>query len=301
VTVTDNDSEQFGSVTDVAQSQNPTLGASGEATTSSDSAGLRSNQEQRQLEVGLSQIASVSKDNPVLSPLAAVFKSNLNKIRNKNTKGTQPNVDATQSNVAHGGPCEENTHKYSSQRLRTRKSDLHDKLRGEWGFDSMWDKRWRELEEAENVHREALEKQMQDARLKLGRARVEHEIVIKRWEIERQQAELQELESLYKHDAETQRRAPGGRNEDVYNVHNYINQPLRNTITGTSTPVQDKDQLQCLLERQQSTMDEVVRGLRMLKRDYTSFYGEPRDFPLFMKNFEVNVESKESNDADRLS
>ena len=48
-------------------------------------------------------------------------------------------------------------------------------------------------------------------------------------------------------------------------------------------------------------MGEVVRGLRMPQSEYMSFNGEPRDFPLFMKNFEVNVESKESNDADRLS
>ena len=85
---------------------------------------------------------------------------------------------------------------------------------------------------------------------------------MKRREIERQQAELQQLENLYEHDA---------------------------------------DSLQCLLERQQNTMDEVVRGLRMPQREYMSFYGEPRDFPLFMENFEVNVESEESNDADRLS
>ncbi len=39
----------------------------------------------------------------------------------------------------------------------------------------------------------------------------------------------------------------------------------------------------------------------MPQKEYMSFYGEPRDFPLFMKNFEVNVESEESNDADRLS
>ena len=32
-----------------------------------------------------------------------------------------------------------------------------------------------------------------------------------------------------------------------------------------------------------------------------SFSGEPHIFPLFMRNFEVNVESKEENDADRLS
>ena len=119
--------------------------------------------------------------------------------------------------------------------------------------------------EAENAHREALDKQMQDARLKLekemSRARVEHEIMVKRREIERQQAELQHLENLYKHDTDTQRRAPGGRNDDVYYELNYVNQPLQNTITGTSTPVQDKDSLQYLLERQQNRMDEVVRGL----------------------------------------
>jgi hypothetical protein len=37
------------------------------------------------------------------------------------------------------------------------------------------------------------------------------------------------------------------------------------------------------------------------EREYMRFYGEPRNFPLLIKNFEVNVESKESNDADRLN
>ena len=48
-------------------------------------------------------------------------------------------------------------------------------------------------------------------------------------------------------------------------------------------------------------MDEVVKGLCMPQREYMNFYGEPRDFPLFMRNFEVNVETKEDNDADRLN
>ena len=60
-------------------------------------------------------------------------------------------------------------------------------------------------------------------------------------------------------------------------------------------------QLHSLFERQQNTMDEVVRGLRMPHREYMSFSGEPHTFPLFMRHFEINVESKEENDADRLS
>ena len=44
-----------------------------------------------------------------------------------------------------------------------------------------------------------------------------------------------------------------------------------------------------------------MRGLRMPQREYMSFSGEPHTFPLFMRNFEINVESKEENDADRLS
>ena len=68
-----------------------------------------------------------------------------------------------------------------------------------------------------------------------------------------------------------------------------------------STVPSSAQQLQSLLERQQNTMDEVVRGLRMPQREYMSFSGEPHIFPLFMRNFEVNVESKEENDADRLS
>ena len=59
--------------------------------------------------------------------------------------------------------------------------------------------------------------------------------------------------------------------------------------------------LQQLLERQQQTMDEVVPGLRTPQREYVTFYGEPRAFPLFMRNFEVNVEAKEENDAERLN
>ncbi len=161
--------------------------------------------------MGLSQIASFSKDNPVLSPLADVFESNLDKIRDKNTKESQPNVDATQSNAARGNACEENMNKQT--RMNTTHCDLarenpictinyeENRAGATSSFNSMWEKKWCELEEAENVRRETIEKQMQEARLKLekeiSRARVEHEIMMKRREVERQQAELQQLENLY--------------------------------------------------------------------------------------------------------
>lgn len=48
-------------------------------------------------------------------------------------------------------------------------------------------------------------------------------------------------------------------------------------------------------------MDEVEQGLCMSQREYLSFSGEHHNFPLFMQNFEVNVESKEHYDADHLS
>jgi hypothetical protein len=59
-------------LTDVVQSQSLLSVASGEATTSFASREIQVDQEQRQLEVGLSQVASSSKKNPVLSPRAAV-------------------------------------------------------------------------------------------------------------------------------------------------------------------------------------------------------------------------------------
>ena len=61
------------------------------------------------------------------------------------------------------------------------------------------------------------------------------------------------------------------------------------------------DDLQQLLEKQQQTMNEAVRGLRMPQREYMAFSGELHAFPLFMKNFEVNVEAKEQNGIDRLN
>ena len=56
-----------------------------------------------------------------------------------------------------------------------------------------------------------------------------------------------------------------------------------------------------VLKKQQETMDEMVRSLSMPKRGYMSFEGDPLMFPLFMKTFEINIESKEEDDSDRLS
>ncbi|KAK3735268.1 hypothetical protein QZH41_001047 [Actinostola sp. cb2023] len=66
-------------------------------------------------------------------------------------------------------------------------------------------------------------------------------------------------------------------------------------VSNTDTNVYD------VLKKQQATMDEVVRNLSMPKRGYMTFEGDPVMFPLFMKNFEINVESKEEHDSDRLS
>lgn len=74
-----------------------------------------------------------------------------------------------------------------------------------------------------------------------------------------------------------------------------------NEESGQSAVLNSSQQLRNLLERQQNTMDEVVRGLRMPQREYLSFSGEPHTFPLFLRSFQVNVESIEENDADRLS
>lgn len=70
---------------------------------------------------------------------------------------------------------------------------------------------------------------------------------------------------------------------------------------GMTSYVADSPQVQRLLERQQDTMEQVVRNLSIPKREYMFFDGDPVVYPLFMKNFETNVESKESNPADRLN
>ncbi|CAB3993643.1 Hypothetical predicted protein [Paramuricea clavata] len=256
VFVRDNNVDQSENTTDVVQLQSPLSVASGEATTT------------------------------------AVFESNINKIRDKNTEKLSTRVGATQSISARDNIREVNT--VEQTRVKPTRSDParennarlvsyeENGAGASSSFDSMWAERWRELEEIENARRKELDKQMHDAKLKLememNRAKAEHEILVKRREIERQQAELRQLEE--------------------------IQQPQNTSISDTipQNPLHESPgQLQYLLERQQNTMDEVVRGLRMPQREYMSFYGEPRNFPLFIKNFEVNVESKESNDADRLN
>jgi hypothetical protein len=106
VFVRDNNVDQSENLADVVQLQSP---LSVEATTSFASREGQVDQEQRQLEVGLSQIASFSKKNPVLSPLAAVFESNINKIHDKNTEKLSTCVGATQSISAHDNIREVNT------------------------------------------------------------------------------------------------------------------------------------------------------------------------------------------------
>ena len=53
-----------------------------------------------------------------------------------------------------------------------------------------------------------------------------------------------------------------------------------NEASSQSADLSSALQLHSLLERQQNTMDEVVRGLRMPQREYTSLSGEPHTFPL---------------------
>jgi len=60
-------------------------------------------------------------------------------------------------------------------------------------------------------------------------------------------------------------------------------------------------QVHNLLERQQNTMEQVVRNLSMPQRQFMYFDGDPISYPLFVKNFEINVENKERNDGDRLN
>ncbi|XP_046845141.1 uncharacterized protein LOC124438990 [Xenia sp. Carnegie-2017] len=177
---------------------------------------------------------------------------------------------------------------------------------------------------------------MREARLKLEKemhqARIEHEMAMKKREIQRRRDELRKLEEeVFGNDIEHQlsdrESSSNAREPDKNPVQqpstpidrSSLSQRLAIPPTGNCVPQEsiitsgtgcqtqqslqrdNSSQLQYLLEKQQITMDEVVKGLRMPQRKYMSFDGEPRNFPLFMKNFEVNVESKESNDADRLN
>ena len=128
--------------------------------------------------------------------------------------------------------------------------------------------------------------------------------MMKKRNIEPQQAELRQLEEIYGDVAEPLDRVSGSRHNVNYGVTHHSQQPQNTTMSDRSYPNATQDnsfQLQHLLEKQQHAMDEVVKGLRMSQREYMNFYSEPRDFPLFMRNFEVNVETKEDNDADRLN
>jgi Skp family chaperone for outer membrane proteins len=86
-------------------------------------------------------------------------------------------------------------------------------------FNSMWAERWRELEELEVRRRQALDKQMQEAKLKLeaemNRAKMEQEILSKRRQIEQQQAELHQLQQMYGNRTEPEDRVPESRNDCV--------------------------------------------------------------------------------------
>ena len=117
----DNSEQAAESVTEAAQSQGPTFVVSGEVTTDLSPRQGQRDLEQQQLELGLNQIASYSKNNPVLSPLAPLFESNLNNIRDKNTRETSSGVGATQSNLARD-IREENSNRQT--RVNTTRSDI---------------------------------------------------------------------------------------------------------------------------------------------------------------------------------
>ena len=111
----------------------------------------------------------------------------------------------------------------------------------------------------------------------MNRAKVEHDIMIKRREIERQQAELLQLQEIYENNARTQSGVLDTRNNILSNI-DCNSQQQQNTFSGDATPVpqhaptpvsqESSFSLQYLLEKQQNTMDEAVRGLRMPQRVY---------------------------------
>ena len=146
--------------------------------------------------MGLNNIASYSKDIPVLLPLAAVFESKLNDIHNKNTKETTSRVELTQNSTMRE-TREENTNELTRTRDMNREATRENsRTVNQWengadiasSFDSQWAAKFHELEELENACKEELNKQMLDARLKLeremNRAKVEHEIMMKKRNIE---------------------------------------------------------------------------------------------------------------------
>ena len=288
--------------------------AGGEPATGSSPVETMSDRREHQLQVGLHQLASYSKNSSVLSTLAPIFESNLNIIRdgtdvvNKNTQMAPSRVGPAQSSTACGGVYEANSRE--NTRDETREGPPSDTIGAgaASSFDLLWAKRFHELEEVENSRKIELEKEMHDARCKLeiemNRAKIEREVMEKRREIERQQLELRKLEeSAYGQSPEHADTFISSFNTpDRVGYRTWEpNDPGVRTIPVSSESRDSASQLQHLLERQQNTMDEVVRGLRMPQREYITFYGEPRDFPLFMRNFEVNVESKEKSDADRLN
>ncbi|XP_046855980.1 uncharacterized protein LOC124449080 [Xenia sp. Carnegie-2017] len=297
--------------------QNKQVVVSDEASTSLGSPERVADEQEQELELGLSQVASFLKDNSVLSPLAPVFQSNSNI-----GKQAASHVNVTRTARAWEKP--------------TQTTNFEDNGAGVTSaLDSKWAERFRELEELEINRREELNKQMREARLKLEKemhqARIEHEMAMKKREIQRRRDELRKLEEeVFGNDIEHQlsdRESSNAREPDKNPVQqpstpidrSSLSQRLAIPPTGNCVPQEsiitsgtgcqtqqslqrdNSSQLQYLLEKQQITMDEVVKGLRMPQREYMSFDGEPRNFPLFMKNFEVNVESKESNDADRLN
>ena len=86
--------------TEYAHSKGQISDCSGDVTASLGSVQRGIDKGQQQLEVGLSQIASYSKNNSVLSSLAPVFEANIANIRNQNTREAPLRVDLTRNNLS---------------------------------------------------------------------------------------------------------------------------------------------------------------------------------------------------------
>ncbi|XP_046841026.1 uncharacterized protein LOC124435122 [Xenia sp. Carnegie-2017] len=160
--------------------QNKQVVVSDEASTSLGSPERVADEQEQELELGLSQVASFLKDNSVLSPLAPVFQSNSNI-----GKQAASHVNVTRTARAWEKP--------------TQTTNFEDNGAGVTSaLDSKWAERFRELEELEINRREELNKQMREARLKLEKemhqARIEHEMAMKKREIQRRRDELRKLE-----------------------------------------------------------------------------------------------------------
>lgn len=128
-------------------------------------------------------------------------------------------------------------------------------------LEARWADKWRELEEIQTSQQRALEKEMAEARARLekemNQSIREHEIMLKKQEIQRQQDELRYLEEQSKG---TEQGASALEEEfrSLLDMHGEEIVARRNVVRPQASS--RSDDLQQLLEKQQQTMDEVVRG-----------------------------------------